>query len=647
MSNHLNKGGILINSLLLGLVGVTFVLGFFGWGNNISNYYNIRIAKTKAFYNAETGMARKAYEYLWKSDFIDGYDGIEGEVIDANMGSYLKPSFSFDDSGNRIAEVYGIHEIRTESGKMYPCSVLVSLPVKPQTLGIYMYLTESEEAGGAPFVFDSPNNRREVNFGSNDILDGIVQTNGQLVVSDYGCPDFSDAKVHLTNSTPIDLGACSSYQDLFGGWGSDVDTVSKPPVRLPPAGYNTLKSNASHIIEADTKISSGIKDTLIMTDIKFKDNGEYRVKQWWFLVPPHLKPDLSQNEILNPDAFDLDLEDPGEYSGDCEGLEDPSDLRTCPAYVDFLASYHAKYAESTSDWADQFLNSTITGPAGFHHFDIDEAVDLGPNPNIILNQTFPGSDNTVIYVKGGPVRVHGIYKGRYTVVTDEYITYKRHAWPAPSFSAPVDTIWNNIWITDDLVNIDAVGSSSGYPVYAQDGNMSEFQPDSGCDGGSENIMGLVSGANIYIANTQENGARNSFWDDDIVINAGLIALNESFVVQYWQNTTTSTAGYIYPLGTQTSHDPPWGDGRGDNLGSTGDVDLRGYVYLWGGVVQKHRGYMKRNPSSPYANASIGMDKSYHYDSNLDCNPPPFYPAIEFDDGSGEIAIKMTGYSTVF
>ena len=81
--------------------------------------------------------------------------------------------------------------------------------------------------------------------------------------------------------------------------------------------------------------------------------------------------------------------------------------------------------------------------------------------------------------------------------------------------------------------------------------------------------------------------------------------------------------------------------------TTGTNDNRGYIYLWGGVVQKYRGYMKRNPTSPYAGASIGMDKSYHYDSNLDCNPPPFYPAIEFDDGSGEIAIKMTGYSTVF
>ena len=226
--HKLSKGGILAFTLLIGLTGVSFVLGFYGWAMNRNYYNNRRIAKIKAFYNAETGMARKAYEYLWKVDFVEGYEGLDGETIDRNMGYYLQPEFSFDRAGNRIAEVYGIHEVRTRSGEMYPCSVLVAMPAKPQTLGIYMYLTDSEEAGGAPFTFDGPGDRREVNFGSNDILDGIVQSNGQLVVSDYGCPDFEDATVHLTNSTPIDLGGCSSYQEMFGGWGSDVDTLSKP-----------------------------------------------------------------------------------------------------------------------------------------------------------------------------------------------------------------------------------------------------------------------------------------------------------------------------------------------------------------------------------------------------------------------------------
>ena len=119
-------------------------------------------------------------------------------------------------------------------------------------------------------------------------------------------------------------------------------------------------------------------------------------------------------------------------------------------------------------------------------------------------------------------------------------------------------------------------------------------------------------------------------------------------VQYFQNSTTSyPIGDIYPLGFQNSHQLPFADARGDNYGTTGNSDYRGYIYLWGGIVQKNRGYFRRNPVSPYNQADIGMDKSYHYDENLDCNPPPFYPAIEFNDGSGEISINMAGYTSTF
>ena len=61
--HKLSKGGILAFTLLIGLTGVSFVLGFYGWAMNRNYYNNRRIAKIKAFYNAETGMARKAYEY--------------------------------------------------------------------------------------------------------------------------------------------------------------------------------------------------------------------------------------------------------------------------------------------------------------------------------------------------------------------------------------------------------------------------------------------------------------------------------------------------------------------------------------------------------------------------------------------------------
>ena len=53
MNNHTNKGGILISTLVVGLVGVISILGFYSFSNSIINHHNIRIAKIKAFYNVE------------------------------------------------------------------------------------------------------------------------------------------------------------------------------------------------------------------------------------------------------------------------------------------------------------------------------------------------------------------------------------------------------------------------------------------------------------------------------------------------------------------------------------------------------------------------------------------------------------------
>ena len=58
--------------------------------------------------------------------------------------------------------------------------------------------------------------------------------------------------------------------------------------------------------------------------------------------------------------------------------------------------------------------------------------------------------------------------------------------------------------------------------------------------------------------------------------------------------------------------------------------------------------MLRNPNSPYGTFGyeIGMDKNYHYDNNLYCTPPPFYPAVEYDDGTGEIGVDLTGFKSI-
>ena len=40
-----------------------------------------------------------------------------------------------------------------------------------------------------------------------------------------------------------------------------------------------------------------------------------------------------------------------------------------------------------------------------------------------------------------------------------------------------------------------------------------------------------------------------------------------------------------------------------------------------------------------------MDKDYHYDRNMDCTPPPFYPAVEYS-GTEEIDVSITDYRKV-
>ena len=174
----------------------------------------------------------------------------------------------------------------------------VFLFLSSETLAKYMYLTDSEKAGGAPFSWGPPggfsvNERRDVYFGVDDIMDGLVQSNSDISLSEStSCADFSDATLYMTYNTEINLGSCGSYQALFG-FGNEIDTISSPPVNLPPTGYQTLKNNADIVYNSGRKIADGsMKDTLIMTDIHFLNTGGYRVKRWWYLMPPYLRSDI-------------------------------------------------------------------------------------------------------------------------------------------------------------------------------------------------------------------------------------------------------------------------------------------------------------------------------------------------------------------
>jgi len=272
---------------------------------------------------------------------------------------------------------------------------------------------------------------------------------------------------------------------------------------------------------------------------------------------------------------------------------------------------------NSNNWTSQFEVDNEF-PSGMPDHLLPEYIGTGGYKEVILPNT--GGDDMAIYVKGGPVRVHGKYKGRYTIVTDEYTAYHRHAWGVNVQGInPIDTLWNNIWIIDDIVNND--GSANGSLINSQPDDMES------CSGGSENVLGLVSGANVFIANTTRNGARDCNGNNgndnfcNIDIHAHIIAFNESFAAHYSQNTYSGNGG-IY-------NRPPYGDGQGPDIyGTSGTDDSRGTITLWGGIVQKFRGYVVRNNPGPYnlQAGNIGYpSKQYNFDCNLKCNYPPLYP----------------------
>jgi hypothetical protein len=385
-------------------------------------------------------------------------------------------------------------------------------------------------------------------------------------------------------------------------------------VKFPPNGYVLAKESAmngeGYVFDSTELLNHDFfhRDTLIMTDINFYADSSVHVKRWWFLKPPHLNLSARLDTTEIPFPFPTHLEGVTDPTTNCAN---PSDLRTCTSYSDSLISYHAKYPNGASGLDEYYLDATISGPHGYSTSEyIPLATDTGiPNPENLLSEEIINPDGpAVLYIQGGPVRVRGIYQGQYTIVTDEYITYRRHAWPN-NYTAPIDTLWCNIWITDDLRNAEAPVGNDGPP-----------QPDENCDGGSENRMGLISGANIIVANTLLNGAANSMYGSGVVIHASLVAFNESFTVQYWQNVTN---GHF---------DPPYGDGRGPWVngfnGYMVNHDYRGTITLWGGITQQYHGYIQRNMPGPYSQ-TIGYQSNYQYDANNVCSPPPYFPTIQF------------------
>jgi hypothetical protein len=131
--------------------------------------------------------------------------------------------------------------------------------------------------------------------------------------------------------------------------------------------------------------------------------------------------------------------------------------------------------------------------------------------------------------------------------------------------------------------------------------------DSGLNGSlnpnTTNMLGIISEGNIIVADTWENGRQNSRNGSNIVINAAMLALGESFTFEDQNNLWEIYQGPI--------------------------PDERGSIYLWGSVAQKRRGYVHRSN-----HGGTGYGKQYHIDPRFDRQAPPCYP----------VATNQMGYS---
>jgi cytoskeletal protein CcmA (bactofilin family) len=144
--------------------------------------------------------------------------------------------------------------------------------------------------------------------------------------------------------------------------------------------------------------------------------------------------------------------------------------------------------------------------------------------------------NGLVYVKGD-VRIKGTLNGEVTVISTK-----------------------NMYITDDIVYQSS--DSNGKPLP-----------------GSDDVLGLISLKNIVIADNAPNR-------DNVIINAAILSLDQSFTVQNY-----------------TSGEP------------------RGNLTIWGSLSQKVRGPVGTFGWWGYT----GYKKDYHYDNRFVSTPPPYFP----------------------
>ena len=733
-------GSVAPLALLFTLVSMTFTAAYLKNSFSQTAMEKYRYSEWKALYAAEAGLHKVGVVVLPKisGDTLLLPDGVEygKDENDEYFGQYkdidCKTELQENSTRKRyVAQATGVAEYTTPNGNDVSIERTVFTTMVPRGFEEFMYFTNEEVPIG-------PGNTGTVNFGSNDVLEGKVHSNGQMVMSIYGCPEFT-GDVNITHEAIEEFGSgitggdCeNSFLDEEGN--SIIDTVST--IIFPPDNSaEVARANATHTFSADDMLwRVGKKDTMIMTEINFVEGG-FWVAQWWYNIPPVGSPAAEYDFIWDSLTTGSADAPPVGYSrfgisnlfDDATGAYEPQNMlivstidaggnnieaefddlvnigdeirieneagtkiATFTVTNNFPADNNIKIFFSSDDliyfnadgngFSDnepvKFINtSATTGLAGdvewnsfyyYHdhldngtayceagriqHFDFEywnyggisgTNCDIFSCPSIIYNSDYAygsrlfypkGSTPKVIYIRGGQVLVRGIVDGQYSIVTDDYTEYRRH-----DDTDKIDRVWGNIWLIDDVVYSDSY--ASGQTIHPN-------------DGGSTNVLGLIAGGNVIIANTRPNGARGKQYGEDIIINASILAMNGGFISHYWQNTLLGyhdfNDGLEYGIiadgrgGHRNYYQEQIGIGPDYSGVYTGTNDFRGDVNLWGSIVQFKRGYMLRNYLGPYnVTPGVGYDKNYNYDYNLLVNPPPYFPDLETENSN--VVLKMASY----
>ncbi|MBT5114610.1 MAG: hypothetical protein HOM27_00880, partial [Candidatus Marinimicrobia bacterium] len=284
-------GSVAPLALLFTLVSMTFTAAYLKNSFSQTAMEKYRYSEWKALYAAEAGLHKVGVVVLPKisGDTLLLPDGVEygKDENDEYFGQYkdidCKTELQENSTRKRyVAQATGVAEYTTPNGNDVSIERTVFTTMVPRGFEEFMYFTNEEVPIG-------PGNTGTVNFGSNDVLEGKVHSNGQMVMSIYGCPEFT-GDVNITHEAIEEFGSgitggdCeNSFLDEEGN--SIIDTVST--IIFPPDNSaEVARANATHTFSADDMLwRGGEKDTMIMTEINFVEGG-FWVAQWWYNIPP-------------------------------------------------------------------------------------------------------------------------------------------------------------------------------------------------------------------------------------------------------------------------------------------------------------------------------------------------------------------------